>query len=107
MYERLKKEKKQPVFLKDRIKKLLLENEEEALFSKELATIRTDAPVSPTFDELRYAGLPVDSVAAIFRKFHFPSLLSRLEDQQPKKVEAQVPEVPYIERPDGIVVHDE
>ena len=115
MYVALKQIKKErPAWLKERILKILLENEEEALFSKELATIRTDAPVAPTLDELKYAGIPIDSVAAVFRKFHFPSLLARLdlvgqarlEEQQPKKAEAQVPDVPYLERSDGIVAHD-
>ena len=78
IYIQLKKLKKYPAWLKERIVKLLLENEEEALFSKELATIRRDAPVTPSIDELEYNGIPYDSVAAVFRKFYFPSLIARL-----------------------------
>ncbi|MBI2097992.1 MAG: hypothetical protein HYT46_03640 [Candidatus Vogelbacteria bacterium] len=48
MYGKLKKD--QPAFrragLKDRVIKLLLDGEEEALFSKTLATIRRDAPIN-------------------------------------------------------------
>ncbi|MEK7643120.1 MAG: DNA polymerase I [Patescibacteria group bacterium] len=82
MYEKLKKEKKHPTWLKDRIVTLLLENEEEALFSKELATIRRDAPVTPTLDELVFAGIPTEQAATIFRKFHFQSLISRLPKEE-------------------------
>ncbi|KKU52067.1 MAG: polymerase protein [Parcubacteria group bacterium GW2011_GWA2_47_10b] len=78
LYEKIKKEKKHPPWLTERIKNLLLENEEEALFSKELATIRDDAPVKVALDDLVYAGIPVDAVREIFRKFHFPSLAARL-----------------------------
>ncbi|MEK7649789.1 MAG: DNA polymerase I [Patescibacteria group bacterium] len=80
IYTKLKKEKKSPAFLKDRIKKLLLENEEDALFSKELATIRRDAPVDANLDEMVFVGIPTEEVSKVFRKFHFPSLISRLGD---------------------------
>ncbi len=78
IYIQLKKLKKYPAWLKERIGKLLLENEEEALFSKELATIRRDAPVTPDIKDLEYRGIPYESVSAVFRKFYFPSLISRL-----------------------------
>lgn len=78
IYIQLKKLKKYPTWLKERIAKLLLENEEEALFSKELATIRRDAPVTPSIKDLEYKGVPYESVLAVFRKFYFPSLISRL-----------------------------
>ncbi|MBI4121352.1 MAG: DNA polymerase I [Candidatus Ryanbacteria bacterium] len=90
MYARLKAEKKTPAFLKERIKKLLFENEDEALFSKELATVRRDAPVNPALADLAYEGIPTESVAAAFRKFHFPSLLARLDTPKPKESEARL-----------------
>ena len=80
MYAKLKQEKKSPAFLKDRIKKLLIENEEEAFFSKELATIRRDAPVEADLDSMAFTRIPTEEVSKIFRKFHFPSLISRLTD---------------------------
>jgi DNA polymerase-1 len=71
-----------PAWLKERIAKLLLENEEEALFSKELASIRRDAPVSPELETLVFKGVPYEAVSAAFRKFYFPSLIARLPAQQ-------------------------
>lgn len=79
LYARLKKEKKHPPWLTKRVQTLLLDNEEEALFSKELAKIRRDTPIEPALNDLVFAGVPRDSVAHFFRKFHFPSLVARLE----------------------------
>jgi DNA polymerase I len=76
--KKIKKEKKHPVWLKERIKNLLLENEEEALFSKELATIRLDTPLEIKMGDLKYRGIPYEQVAKIFKEYHFPSLLARL-----------------------------
>ena len=102
MYKKLKQEKKSPAFLKDRIKKLLLENEEEAFFSKELATIRTDAPVEADLKSMLFSGIPTAEVSKIFRKFHFPSLISRLQDTgAPAKKEEEKP-VAYKELDDTI-----
>lgn len=78
IYTELKKEKKHPRWLTERIEKLLIENEEEALFSKELATVRRDAPLKPTMDSLIFPGIPVEEVSRIFRKLNFPSLINRL-----------------------------
>ncbi len=94
MYEALKREKKHPGWLRERILALLLENEEEALFSKELALIRLDAPVGPSLEELAYPAIPYESAARVFRKFHFASLLSRLDEltenkEEKKEIEAE------------------
>lgn len=80
MYEKLKTEKKHPTWLKERIVKILIENEEEALFSKELARIRRDAPSTPALKDLLYTHIPTDDVARAFRAYHFPSLIPRLEE---------------------------
>ncbi|MBI2053112.1 MAG: hypothetical protein HYT34_02605, partial [Candidatus Ryanbacteria bacterium] len=79
LYRRLKSTEKRPTWLKERVLKLLLDNEEEAFFSRELGLIRRDAPVSPRLEELSFAGVPYEAASRVFRKFHFPSLLARLE----------------------------
>ena len=66
--------------LSDRIIKLLKDNEEEALFSKTLATIRTDAPIefvlpAKTFWE----NADLKKVEQVFAKFEFRSLFGRLK----------------------------
>lgn len=82
IYEALKKMKKPPAWLKERIVRLLLENEEEALFSKELASIRYDVPVNPELGDIEFRGISVPAVTALFKKFHFPSLIARLPQEK-------------------------
>src|SRR3989339_1603405 len=65
----------------DRIIELLKNNEEEALFSKTLATIRTDAPIdfkipAKTFWE----NADFKKVEQVFADFEFRSLLARLKN---------------------------
>ncbi len=74
--DRLKKEG-----LKERIIKLLLDNAEEARFSKMLATIRTDAPIDFSLSECEWKeGFDHDKVTALFSELGFRSLLSRLDE---------------------------
>lgn len=65
----------------ERVKNLLLENEEEALFSKTLATIRPDAPIDfklPT-EEWR-AGFKLDVALALFQELGFRTLSQRVKN---------------------------
>ena len=63
-----------------RIRNILKENEEEALFSKTLATIRRDAPIKFTLSKKTFwqtADLP--KIEEMFSRFEFRSLFSRLK----------------------------
>ncbi len=63
-----------------RIQKLLLEHEEEALFSKTLATIRRDAPVELVLSTNPWATqLDRAAVRAYFERLEFRTLWPRLE----------------------------
>ncbi len=65
----------------DRIIKLLKDNEEEALFSKALATIRTDAPIDfvlPT--KTFWESVDLKKIEQVFIKFEFRSLFGRLKN---------------------------
>ncbi len=66
------------VGITDRIKNLLLENEEEALFSKTLATIRRDAPISFVLPTPFREHLDVSKVEALFREYEFKSLIPKV-----------------------------
>lgn len=85
LYAKLKKGVKSPAWLKERLLKILLENEEEALFSKELAKIRLDAPVRARPEDLDFQEIPYESASRVLRKFHFPSLIDRLEAKEAAK----------------------
>ncbi|MCH7882825.1 hypothetical protein IIA95_00160 [Patescibacteria group bacterium] len=66
--------------IKERIINLLVEGEEEALFSKILGLIRRDAPISFHVKEAQWKSFDREKLEAFFRELGFFSLLSRLPD---------------------------
>lgn len=64
--------------LKGALKKKVEENAEEIRFSKFLATIRTDAPVEITPDELKRQEPDSDKLFAIFDELEFKTLAERV-----------------------------
>ena len=80
IYKALKKSKDEvkKLGVTDRIITLLLEGEEEALFSKTLATIRLDAPIKFELPEKKWnKTVDKNSVAEFFRDMEFKSLQNR------------------------------
>lgn len=80
LYKQLKKDKN--VFLekgfKERVIKLLEDGEEDAFFSKTLATIRCDAPVMFTFPEKKWLeSITVSDFEAVCNEFEFRTLKAR------------------------------
>jgi DNA polymerase I len=63
----------------ERVKNLLLENEDEALFSKTLATIRNDAPIDFRLPEEWRANLSVATVLELFQELGFRTLSERVK----------------------------
>ncbi|MEX2052274.1 MAG: DNA polymerase [Candidatus Paceibacterota bacterium] len=64
----------------DRIIELIKDNEEEALFSKTLATIRLDAPVPFQIPEKTFwQAADLGKIEQVFAKFEFRSLFARLK----------------------------
>ncbi len=53
-------------------------HKEEALLSKELATIFREVPLESKWDELEFAGIENQETAEMFRKLEFRSLLEKL-----------------------------
>lgn len=85
MYAALHKDREQ--FLqkgfKERLVKLLEEGEEEALFSKTLATIRRDAPVTYVFPPHPWlSGLDIANYEAMCDEYEFRSLRPRMRKAQ-------------------------
>lgn len=98
MYKALKKDRNQ--FLekgfKERIVKLIEEGEEEALFSKTLATIRRDAPVTYVFPEKNWnETLDMNEYEKLCDEFEFRSLRAKLShiDTREKPPEEEVSDV--------------
>ena len=83
IYKVLKKdpEKLQAAGIKDRMIGLLRDGEEEALFSKMLATIRTDAPITIDLSAMQWREqLDIERIGALFSEFGFRTLGARVKN---------------------------
>ncbi|MFM2339505.1 MAG: polymerase polymerase protein [Candidatus Parcubacteria bacterium] len=83
IYKVLKKdpEKLKAAGIKDRMVNLLKDGEEEAMFSKMLATIRTDAPILVDVASLRWREkLDGERISALFGEFGFRTLGARVKN---------------------------
>ena len=81
MYKMLKKDKEafKKIGITDRIIKILEENEEEAHFSKTLATIRRDAPIDFELPKKKWReSFDIEKAKKVFKEFEFKSLGDRL-----------------------------
>jgi len=82
IYKQLKKDENvlREAGISPRMIKLLKENEEEALFSKTLATIRIDAPINFVLPKKTFwESADLSKIEKIFQEFEFRSLFSRLK----------------------------
>jgi DNA polymerase-1 len=81
IYKKLKKDKQQfkEAGLTDRIVKLLEEGEEEALFSKTLATIRCDVPIEFKLSEQKWReACELEKIDELFKRLEFRTMGARL-----------------------------
>lgn len=88
IYKVLKKspEKFDKVGITERIKKLLIENEEEAEFSKMLATIRRDVPIKFDIPKKTWKEtVSNDSIQDLFRELNFRTLAVRVKEVLPEQ----------------------
>ncbi len=93
-----RKKEKGNEHLTDRVIEKLKKGKESALLSKNLATIRTDAPIDVSFDKMKVATLITPQARMKLAEFGFKSLLKRLsgesdmkKSEKPKKVSAEKP----------------
>lgn len=83
IYKKLKKDEKPflEAGIKPRIINLLKEGEEEALFSKMLATIRIDVPVIFTLPTVSWRdGIDLEKIANLFSDLGFRTLMNRVKN---------------------------
>jgi len=64
-----------------RQKTLIEEKKEDALLSKELATIKTDVNIETSLEKFKYDGFDNDKLREIFRDLEFKNLLRELGDE--------------------------
>ncbi len=80
IYKALKKEGEyKKAGITERIKNLLIENEEEALFSKTLATIRRDAPIEWRLPKTWREELDINRLNELFQKLEFRTMPERVK----------------------------
>lgn len=103
VYAALKKNKNALVDrgIKERVQKLVVEHQDEAEFSKVLATIRTDAPITFVEPTLSFfESLDLDKVRGLCEEFGFRSLVPRVTqlalDNGTKKEAAAPPSDPLL-----------
>ena len=65
----------------DKMRQKLIEHREQALFSKELATIHRDAPTTLEIDACRLQVFDRDRVEELFHELEFRSLLPRIPEE--------------------------
>jgi len=75
----------------DAIRAKLMNGKETGVMSKNLATIRTDAPIKFIADNARITTLDSESARKALESFHFPSLYKRLTGETLETVGAKVP----------------
>ncbi|MGM0920903.1 MAG: DNA polymerase I [Bacillota bacterium] len=61
-----------------KLKEKLEENKDQAIMSKELATINCDAPIEITLADVQYGGYDVKNIIGIYKELGFNSLLDKL-----------------------------
>ncbi|MBN2280839.1 MAG: DNA polymerase I [Candidatus Marinimicrobia bacterium] len=58
-----------------RVAELLEQGKEDGIFSKKLATIKTDIPLQIDFESMKYTGLNKEKLYEVFQKLDFQSLI--------------------------------
>lgn len=65
-----------------KLREKVQENREQAILSKQLATIRTDVPLDFQLDELAFPPMDLDKIITLFKKLEFKSLIQRLSNKE-------------------------
>ncbi|MBI3305484.1 DNA polymerase I [Candidatus Parcubacteria bacterium] len=81
--------KAQSTKLSPKLVEKLLANKDQAFFSKELATIRRDAPIRFRLEDASVKGIDRAKISALFKRFGFYTLLKRL----PGELKAEAPQI--------------
>ncbi len=77
-----------------KLKEKLAENKDQAVMSKDLATIMKEAPVEISVDDLSYEGYDPTQLSAAFRELGFNSLLDKLDGVEEMEID-EVKELPF------------
>ena len=79
-----------------KLQEKLTEFKDQAIMSKELATIERQAPVEVELSELEYEGFEREKVLALFKELGFQSLLEKLGDEAEPAAQEEMEDVEYV-----------
>ncbi len=88
-----------------KMKEKLVDNEEQAKLSKQLATIFTDAPIEITLNDLDYPGPNEEELLNVWQELSFKSLIEKSDFQMEEKETANL-EFEIIENVTEDMLHD-
>jgi DNA polymerase-1 len=77
--------------LKGALKNKVDENREQILFSKFLATIKTDVPIEVEEDDFVRKEINEEAIKVIFEELEFRTMLTRVLKQEPQKIVSKEP----------------
>jgi DNA polymerase-1 len=80
----------------NKLKEKLAEFKEQAVMSKELATIERQAPVEVDLDTIAYEGYTREKLISLFKELGFNSLLEKLGDEPIENVELLLEDIDFI-----------
>ncbi|WP_342042615.1 DNA polymerase I [Bacillus sp. OTU2372] len=80
----------------NKLKEKLAEFKEQAIMSKELATIERQAPVGVDLDTIAYEGYTREKLIGLFKELGFNSLLEKLGDEPIETVEHVLEDIDYV-----------
>ncbi|MEH7417177.1 DNA polymerase I [Neobacillus drentensis] len=80
----------------NKLKEKLAEFKEQAIMSKELATIERQAPVEVDLERIAYEGYTREKLFSLFKELGFNSLLEKLGDEPIETVEQVLEDIDYV-----------
>jgi len=76
--------------IKGSVHEKLKSDKENAYYSKDLATICTNAPINIALNDIKYRELDIDKLSKIYNELEFFSLLKNLNKEETKKEEIDI-----------------
>ncbi len=80
----------------NKLKEKLAEFKEQAIMSKELATIERKAPVEVDLETIAYEGFTREKLISLFKELGFNSLLEKLGDEPLDTVEPELEDIEFV-----------
>lgn len=89
LYRELTEDTEKSRKIKPGLRKKLVEFKDQALFSRELASIRKDVPINFKLEDLEWKNYDRENVERVLRELNFNSLVRRLPDNKQSAIHSQ------------------